>query len=60
MSPPTVNDVSPNPSKLKTELRHRWLVARRRGTGSDWSIHDGDHHATLHEACAYVEARQPA
>jgi hypothetical protein len=44
-----------NPWKLTTELRHRWLVAERRSSGSGWSMHDGDH-ATLHDACAYVEA----
>jgi hypothetical protein len=43
-----------NPHKLTTELRHRWLVAQRRITGSGWNLHDGDH-ATLHHACAYVE-----
>jgi hypothetical protein len=44
-----------NPWKLSTELRHRWLVAERRSSGSGWCLHDGDH-ATLHDACAYVEA----
>jgi hypothetical protein len=44
-----------NPWKLSTELRHRWLVAERRSSGSGWSMHDGDH-ATLHDARAYVEA----
>jgi hypothetical protein len=48
-----------NPWKLKSELRHRWLVAQRRCNGSGWSIHDGDH-ATLQDACAYVKARLPA
>jgi len=48
-----------NPWKLKTELRHRWLVAERRSSRSGWSMHDGDH-ATLHDARAYVEARDPA
>jgi hypothetical protein len=43
-----------NPYKLTTELRHRWLVAERRTSGSGWNLHDGDH-ATLHDACAYVE-----
>jgi hypothetical protein len=43
-----------NPYKLTTELRHRWLVAQRRGSGSGWSMLDGDH-ATLHDARAYVE-----
>jgi len=43
-----------NPWKLTTELRHRWLVAERRSSGSGWNMHDGDH-ATLHDACAYVE-----
>jgi len=46
-----------NPWKLTTELRHRWLVAERRASGSGWCLHDGDH-ATLHDACADVEARQ--
>jgi hypothetical protein len=46
-----------NPDKLTTELRHRWLVARRRvtGTGTGWHMHDGAH-ATLHEARAYVDS----
>jgi hypothetical protein len=43
-----------NPWKLTTELRHRWLVAQRRTSGSGWCMHDGDH-ATLHDARAYVE-----
>jgi len=43
-----------NPWKLSTELRHRWLVAERRSSGSGWNMHDGDH-ATLHDACVYVE-----
>jgi hypothetical protein len=47
-----------NPWKLTTELRHRWLVAERRASGSGWSMHDGDH-ATLEDARAYVEAREP-
>ena len=34
-----------NPWKLTTELRHRWLVAERRASGSGWCMHDGDHHA---------------
>ena len=42
-----------NPWKVSTELRHRWLVAHRRSSGSGWSMLDGDH-ATLHDACAYV------
>jgi hypothetical protein len=45
-----------NPWKLTTELRHRWLVAERRASGSGWCMHHGDH-ATLHDARAYVEAR---
>ena len=45
-----------NPYKLTTELRHRWLVAERRASGSGWFMHDGDH-ATLHDARAYVENR---
>ena len=45
-----------NPWKLRTELRHRWLVAERRASGSGWCMHDGDH-ATLEDARAYVEAR---
>jgi hypothetical protein len=44
-----------NPYKLTTELRHRWLVAQRRASGSGWNMHDGDH-ATLHDARAYVES----
>ncbi|MEA2492431.1 MAG: hypothetical protein QOJ29_342, partial [Thermoleophilaceae bacterium] len=32
-----------NPYKLTTELRHRWLVAERRASGTGWSMHDGDH-----------------
>ena len=48
-----------NPWKLDTELRHRWLVAERRASGSGWSMHEGDH-ATLHDACAYVNSREPA
>jgi hypothetical protein len=44
-----------NPWKLTTELRHRWLVAERRSEGKGWNMHDGDH-ATLHEACAYVDS----
>jgi hypothetical protein len=50
-----------NPWKLSTELRHRWLVAQRRSSGSGWNMHDGDH-ATLHDARTYVEnltAEQP-
>ena len=43
-----------NPYKLTTELRHRWLVAERRASGSGWCMHDGDH-ATLHDARLYVE-----
>jgi hypothetical protein len=42
------------PWRLTTELRHRWLVVERRCSGSGWNMHDGDH-ATLHDACAYVE-----
>ena len=42
-----------NPHKLTTELRHRWLVAQRRSSGSGWNMHDGDH-ATLQDARAYV------
>ena len=42
-----------NPWKLRTELRHRWLVAERRSSGSGWCMHDGDH-VTLHDARAYV------
>jgi hypothetical protein len=42
-----------NPWKLKTELRHRWLVAQRRSDGAGWNLLDGDH-ATLHDARAYV------
>jgi hypothetical protein len=42
-----------NPWKLSTELRHRWLVAQRRSSGTGWCMHDGDH-ATLQDACAYV------
>jgi len=42
-----------NPWKLKTELRHRWLVAQRRSDGAGWHMHEGDH-ATLHNARAYV------
>jgi hypothetical protein len=45
-----------NPWKLTTELRHRWLVAERRASGSGWCMHDGDY-ATLQDARAYVEAR---
>jgi hypothetical protein len=29
-----------NPWRLTTELRHRWLVAERRSTGSGWNLHD--------------------
>jgi hypothetical protein len=43
-----------NPWRLTTELRHRWLVAERRSSGSGWNLHHGDH-ATLQDACAYVE-----
>jgi hypothetical protein len=45
-----------NPWKLKTELRHRWLVAQRRSDGAGWHMHDVNH-ATLHDARAYVDAR---
>jgi hypothetical protein len=48
-----------NPWKLTTELRHRWLVAERRASGSGWCMHDGDH-ATLQDARAYVEACNPS
>jgi hypothetical protein len=48
-----------NPWKLRTELRHRWLVAERRCSGSGWSMHDGDH-ASMQDARAYVESRQRA
>jgi hypothetical protein len=48
-----------NPWKLRTELRHRWLVAQRRSSGSGWCMHDGDH-ATLQDARAYVESRKRA
>jgi hypothetical protein len=48
-----------NPWKLRTELRHRWLVAQRRSSGSGWCMHDGDH-ATLEDARAYVESRKRA
>jgi hypothetical protein len=44
-----------NPWKQRTELRHRWLVAERRSSGSGWCMHDGDH-ATLHDAPACVAA----
>jgi hypothetical protein len=43
------------PARPTTELRHRWLVAERRSSGTGWCMHNGDH-ATLHEARAYVEA----
>jgi hypothetical protein len=46
-----------NPHKLTTELRHRWLVAERRASGSGWCMHDGDH-TTLHDARAHVEGLQ--
>jgi len=42
------------PARPNTELRHRWLVAQRRASGSGWCMHDGDH-ATLHDARTYVE-----
>jgi hypothetical protein len=45
-----------NPWKLNSELRHRWLVAERRSTGSGWCMHDGDH-PTLDDARAYVAER---
>jgi hypothetical protein len=48
-----------NPWKQPTELRHRWLVAERRASGSGCCMHDGVH-ATLQDAHAYVEARDPA
>ena len=48
-----------NPHKLTTELRHRWLVAERRTDANGWSMHEGDH-ATLQDACAYVNTREPA
>jgi len=48
-----------NPYKLTTELRHRWLVAQRRSSGSGWNMHDGDH-ATLQDAHAYVAALSDA
>ncbi|MGH2943760.1 MAG: hypothetical protein ACRDLN_13405 [Solirubrobacteraceae bacterium] len=48
-----------NPWKLRTELRHRWLVAQRRGDGAGWHLHDTDH-ATLHDARAYVCALDDA
>lgn len=48
-----------NPWKLTTELRHRWLVAERRASGSGWCMHDGDH-ATLQDARAYIRARELA
>jgi hypothetical protein len=44
-----------NPWKLKSELRHRWLVAERDASGSGWSMRDGDHES-LGEARAHVEA----
>ena len=44
-----------NPWRLKTELRHRWLVAQRRSSGMGWCMHDADH-ATLHDARAYIAA----
>jgi len=43
-----------HPWKLSTELRHRWLVAQRRSSGSGWCMHYGDH-LTLHDARSYVE-----
>jgi hypothetical protein len=43
-----------NPWKLSTELRHRWLVAQRRSSGTGWHMHEGDH-ATLDDARTYVE-----
>ena len=45
-----------NPWKVTTELRHRWLVAERRVSGSGWCMHEGDY-ATLQDARAYVETR---
>jgi len=39
---------------LKSPLRHRWLVAERRTSGSGWCMHDGDH-TTLQDARAYVK-----
>jgi hypothetical protein len=47
-----------NPWKATTELRHRWLVAEGDSTGSGWCMHHGDY-ATLQDARAYVEARNP-
>jgi hypothetical protein len=44
-----------NPWRLKTELRHRWLVAQRRSDAAGWHMHDGDH-ATLHDARSHVAA----
>ena len=46
-----------NPWRLATELRHRWLVAERRCSASGRCMHGGDH-AMLHDARAYVQARQ--
>jgi hypothetical protein len=46
------------PARPTTELRHRWLVAKRRSGGSGWCMHDGDH-ATLHDARTYVESLTP-
>ena len=38
---------------------HEPVDDERRCSGSGWCMHDGDH-ATLRDACAYVEAHQPA
>jgi len=48
------SQTEPTGYALTTELRHRWLVAQRRSSGSGWCMHDGDH-ATLHDARTYVE-----
>ena len=47
------------PARPTTELRHRWLVAEQRCSGTGWNMHDGDH-ATLQDACAYVTTHQHA
>ena len=47
------------PARPTTELRHRWLVAERRTSGSGWNMHDGDY-ARLQDARTYVEAHTPS
>jgi hypothetical protein len=53
-APRTQPDLLPGQRPLAVQL-----VAERRASGSGWCMHEGDH-ATLQDARAYVETRNPS